>query len=156
MSAFAARSVWLAMLTELRNHSAKASPVDYARNIPSAKDDSRSSVRGHTCRHHQETIVSRCQYTAKTTFLVTGGATVTASNPFIGLENESMITHCRIMGLRWCSSCSFRSLLIETAETADNARCQSLMYLPCEDFWNSLPRLFFRNSINVRSAIRSP
>ena len=25
---------------------------------------------------------------AKTTFLVTGGATVTASDPFIGLENE--------------------------------------------------------------------
>ena len=30
---------------------------------------------------------------AKTTFLVTGGATVTASDPFIGLENESMIIH---------------------------------------------------------------
>ena len=52
---------------------------------------------------------------AKATFLVTGRATVTASNPFIGLENESMIAHCRIMGLRWCSLCSFRSLLIETA-----------------------------------------
>jgi hypothetical protein len=58
---------------------------------------------------------------AKTTFLVTGRATVTASNPFIGLENESMIIHCQIMGLRWCGSCSFRSLAIETAETADIA-----------------------------------
>lgn len=31
---------------------------------------------------------------AETTFLMTGRATVTAPNPFIGLENESMITHC--------------------------------------------------------------
>ena len=57
----------------------------------------------------------------KTAFLVARRATVTASNPFIGLENESMIIHCQIMGLRWCGSCSFRSLAIETAETADIA-----------------------------------
>ena len=30
---------------------------------------------------------------AKTAFLVAGRARVTASNPFIGLENESMIIH---------------------------------------------------------------
>lgn len=30
---------------------------------------------------------------AKTAFLVAGRATVTASDPFIGLENESMIIH---------------------------------------------------------------
>lgn len=30
---------------------------------------------------------------AETTFFVAGRATVTASNPFIGLENESMIIH---------------------------------------------------------------
>ena len=30
---------------------------------------------------------------AETAFLVAGRATVTASNPFIGLENESMIIH---------------------------------------------------------------
>lgn len=57
----------------------------------------------------------------KTAFLVARRATVTASDPFIGLENESMIIHCQIMGLRWCGSCSFRSLAIETAETADIA-----------------------------------
>lgn len=35
----------------------------------------------------------------KTAFLVARRATVTASGPFIGLENESVITHYRIMGL---------------------------------------------------------
>lgn len=30
---------------------------------------------------------------AKTAFIVAGRARVTASNPFIGLENESMIVH---------------------------------------------------------------
>jgi hypothetical protein len=30
---------------------------------------------------------------AKTTFLMTGRATVSASNPFIGLENESVCVH---------------------------------------------------------------
>lgn len=30
---------------------------------------------------------------AETAFLVAGGATVTASDPVIGLENESMIIH---------------------------------------------------------------
>lgn len=30
---------------------------------------------------------------AETAFLVAGGATVPASDPFIGLENESMIIH---------------------------------------------------------------
>ena len=30
---------------------------------------------------------------AKTAFIVAGRARVTASNPFIGLENESMIIH---------------------------------------------------------------
>ena len=30
---------------------------------------------------------------AKTTFLMTGRATVSASNPFIGLENESVYIH---------------------------------------------------------------
>ena len=31
---------------------------------------------------------------AKTAFFMTGRARVTAPNPFVGLENESMITHC--------------------------------------------------------------
>ena len=39
---------------------------------------------------------------AKTAFLVAGRATVSASDPFIGLENESMIVHSVNYGI-WVS-----------------------------------------------------
>lgn len=39
---------------------------------------------------------------AETAFLVTGRATVSASDPFIGLENESMIVHSVNYGI-WVS-----------------------------------------------------
>ena len=39
---------------------------------------------------------------AETALLMTGRATVTASNPFIGLENESMIVHSVNYGI-WVS-----------------------------------------------------
>lgn len=53
---------------------------------------------------------------AETVFLMTGRTTVPASNPYVGLEYESVITHfVAIKRLGCCSSCSFRSLMIETA-----------------------------------------
>ena len=59
---------------------------------------------------------------AKTAPFVAGRATVTASGPFIGLENESMIVHSVNYEILWCSLCSFRSLPDETAGTAEPAR----------------------------------
>lgn len=43
---------------------------------------------------------------AETAFLVAGRATVSASNPFIGLENESMIVHkLWNLGVAVCAVC---------------------------------------------------
>ena len=58
----------------------------------------------------------------ETALFMAGRATVTASGPFIGLENESMIVHSVNYEILWCSLCSFRSLPDETAGTAEPAR----------------------------------
>ena len=59
---------------------------------------------------------------AETAFLEARRATVSAFDPVIGLENESMVIHSINMRFVWCSFCSFRSLLDKTAGTAESAK----------------------------------
>ena len=64
---------------------------------------------------------------AKTTFLVTGGATVTASDPFIGLENESVCIIHRFSKNRFALSALSAFWLEENAKSAENAGLQSYL-----------------------------
>lgn len=120
MSAFVARSAWLAMLTEWRNRSAKTLPEDCARNTLSGSNGSRNSAHGRICHIiRKRDLFLGVDISAETTLLITGRATVTASGPFIGLENESMIVHSVNYEILWCSFCSLPD---ETAGTAEPAR----------------------------------